>query len=544
MKLTKNSDVQRGGAATGCRRELVVPLGLLFLATLLFRLPPLLNASGMHSDAAIVGLQAKHMLHGEWSAWLWGVRYQGALDPLLIAGMFLIAGQSALTLMLVPLAGYLLVVGMVFDLLRRRLSPWVAAWTTLPIIFTTPAINGVVLYSPRQWCLVLIFAAIWMLDRASSARQPLWRYGAGALLGTLSLYVDLFGLQFLGSVGLFGLLCCADGDAAADRSRRVRACLAGLALGGGLLLWLHLGDLLAGLASASTKVPATTSVAPAVTTASAAAAGPGSPRNLALLLHTCLPGLLGGKVFVPGQGLYPELWRPPVPVRIVQFGAGVLLMLGIGLGPIWLLKRRVPWPLQRLGVLGFVTTVTALVGFLASSNPRDMWSARYLAPIVWMAPFALSPLAFWLGTRSFAAWILPYALVAALGGWVSYGPYVRGALPVRTPEGAGRDLAQLAAVLRQHGVRYAVAQYWLSYRLTFLFDELPIVSPIDPQDDRYPPYRAGFLQAPMTAYIFHPSEPRSQVSDYEPGLRAQPGTVERLEVAGFTVLIHRKAGRQ
>jgi hypothetical protein len=538
MRLMKTNTLE--GATASRRCEFVVPLGVLLLATLLFRLPPLLNASAASSDAMIVGLQAKHMLHGELSPWLWGVRYQGTLDPLLMAAMFRLAGQSALTMMLVPLAGYLLVVGMVFDLLRRRLLPWAAALATLPIIFTPQAINGVVLYAPRQWCMVLVFAAIRVLDGASSVRRPLWHYGVGAFLGTLALYVDLFALQFLGPVGLFGLLCCTDGEAGASRAPRVRACLVGLALGGGLLLALHLGDLEALLAAAPPSVPTAASVAPVVTPPPAAITAPVPASNLTLLLHTCLPWLLGSKVFVPGPGLYPEVWRPPAALRIVQLGGGLLLGLGIALGPLWLLTRRVPWALQRLGVLGFVAAVTALLGFLVSSSPRDMWSARYLAPILWMAPFALSPLAFWLGTRALAAWVLPYALVAALGGWVSYGPYVQGARPARTPEGVGRDQAQLANVLRQHGVHYAVAQYWLSYRLTFLFDEDPIVSPIDPQDDRYPPYRHGFLQAPVAAYIFHPAEPRSRVADYEPALRAQPGTVERLEVAGFTVLIHQR----
>jgi GT2 family glycosyltransferase len=41
-------------------------VGLLVLA-LAFRLPHLVNARGVHSDAAIVGLQAMHMLEGEFS---------------------------------------------------------------------------------------------------------------------------------------------------------------------------------------------------------------------------------------------------------------------------------------------------------------------------------------------------------------------------------------------------------------------------------------------------------------------------------------------
>ena len=42
----------------------------IFVASILFRLPPLINAPGTNSDAAIVGLQSMHILKGEWSWFL------------------------------------------------------------------------------------------------------------------------------------------------------------------------------------------------------------------------------------------------------------------------------------------------------------------------------------------------------------------------------------------------------------------------------------------------------------------------------------------
>src|SRR5215510_2802496 len=52
----------------------------LAVLSVLFRIPPLLNARGVNSDAAVVGLQALHILQGEWSWFLWGAPYQASFD--------------------------------------------------------------------------------------------------------------------------------------------------------------------------------------------------------------------------------------------------------------------------------------------------------------------------------------------------------------------------------------------------------------------------------------------------------------------------------
>ena len=50
----------------------------------------------MNSDAAVVGLQAMHILHGEWSWFLWGAGYQASFDAVLVAAAFAVTGPSAL----------------------------------------------------------------------------------------------------------------------------------------------------------------------------------------------------------------------------------------------------------------------------------------------------------------------------------------------------------------------------------------------------------------------------------------------------------------
>jgi hypothetical protein len=182
-------------------------------------------------------------------------------------------------------------------------------------------------------------------------------------------------------------------------------------------------------------------------------------------------------------------------------------------------------------------SAAALGGFLVSRMPVDIWSTRYLAPIIWFSPFALAPAAALLRTRRFSLALAPYILTAAVGGWVSYGFYVDGPLPRVDPRGAAQEEMEVARVLRERGVTAAAAQYWLAYRLTFLFEERPVIMPLAEHHDRYPPYRTAFDKALRVAYIFHPSEAQEQPEPYEARLRETGARYERLQVADYTLLI-------
>jgi hypothetical protein len=98
------------------------PWLVVLAASILFRLPPLINAPGTNSDAAIVGLQAMHILRGEWSWFLLGSGYQTSVDSLLAAIVFFFTGPSPLALMGSTLAGHILLTWFVFSILRRAFA--------------------------------------------------------------------------------------------------------------------------------------------------------------------------------------------------------------------------------------------------------------------------------------------------------------------------------------------------------------------------------------------------------------------------------------
>ncbi len=500
------------------------PLALCLLAVV-FRVPALLNAAGTNSDAAIVGLQAMHILRGEWSWFLWGTGYQGPVDALLIALVFALVGPSPLALMCVPLVLHLALVYLVWDILRRHL-PWGSSLiATLPIVFTPWAINNVALYPPRQACITLIFLGLWLLESASRSSRPRLRLALGVSLGIFSLYLDLIALQMMVAFGLFALLCSWDARLPRRALGRRMAVMAAAALVSGLLVLLL------------RQAPHREEPSLSLTLARIGA-------NWKLLTTKCLPYLLGAKVYSRVEHLAPQLWQAPWPVRVVQWSGAVIFGAGLAFSLFAIKVRRLPWDVRRLGLLGGVAALSSLGAFLASMSPYDVWAVRYLAPVIWLSPFALAPAAALLRGRLFAAALAPYLIAATLGGWLSYGPYVQGALPVRWARGTAQEEQQLAELLRSKDVKIAAADYWLAYRLSFLFREDPIVVPLDPKQDRYPPYRKAYKSSRHTAFIFHPSEPGANQEQVRAALAQVPGRLESLRVADFEVLLFTLAAQE
>jgi hypothetical protein len=184
-----------------------------------------------------------------------------------------------------------------------------------------------------------------------------------------------------------------------------------------------------------------------------------------------------------------------------------------------------------------------IAGFLGSVMVMDIFSARYLAAIFLMVPFALVPLAVPLGARRFAIVLAPYLVVSAVAGWVGYGPFVAGPLPVHVEPGVTSD-ERVVAALRDRDVRFAEADYWASYRLTFLSREALIVVPTNPAEDRYPPHRAAFESARRVAYLFDPERSREAAGSFRERVIAGDSpfetTFDEISVGGVRALILRR----
>jgi hypothetical protein len=498
------------------RRDLLILAGLV-VATVLFRLPVLTNARDVNSDAALVGLQAMHMLRGEWSWLLWGIGYQSSIDSMISAGAFAIFGASPRVLMAVPIVLHAVIVLLTFLILRKRIDPWLATVCTLPLVFAPVALTWPIVSANRQACIAIFFVSIWLIDGAAESKWPLLRLPLGALMVSILPLVDLFAVLLV--PGALSLLVMSIFDGTHEKRLwmyRALACGVAISIGAcAFLMSRSNGDATTGQAG--------------LTLARVSSNG-------ALLMDTCLPYSLGAKHYRDGDIRYRgTVAPPPMPWAALTSVAGWSLLLAV-VAAGGLSFSKFPWPLRRLGLFGFITTISTLAAFLFSVMPADLWSVRYLGPIFWTAPLALAPLANFLGRRTFTLAIVPWLIVSSISGWRSYqSPF--------TADGLAEE-QQLIEHLKANHIRYAAADYWLAYRLTFVSGEAAIVVPLEPMEDRYGPYRQAFLAEPQTALIFHPRWSRIPQEKYEQSLQSLQElhiSYTTTHVGKFTILLTRRA---
>jgi hypothetical protein len=262
-------------------------------------------------------------------------------------------------------------------------------------------------------------------------------------------------------------------------------------------------------------------------------------HNWKLAMDGCLTWALSAITLAPNKGLERDIWLPTPWFGDVQriIAASFVLLLASAMPLVFL--RRVEWTTKRLGLLSSGACIASLVGFLVSTMPLDIWGTRYLAPLIWMAPFALAPLARLIARQKLALVLAPYLVLAMISGWISYGDYVDGPWPVHDARGLVPQTRNLSSYLRQNSIRYAAAEYWLCYRLAFLLRERPVIVPLY-GDDRHPPYTEGFRNESKVAYIFHPST-NAQPDPVLASLRTRGGQITVNQIDGYTVIIHERA---
>ena len=148
----------------------------------------LLLASGsvsFHSDEAVVGLMARHILQGERPVFFYGQAYMGSLDAWLIAVGFKLLGESVLTIRVVESILYLLVVVAADFAVAWRISGRVIVAAVAALVLAVPNVL-LALYTTATlggYNETLLFGNLILLlgwDVTHEHRRSLWRW---ALLG-------------------------------------------------------------------------------------------------------------------------------------------------------------------------------------------------------------------------------------------------------------------------------------------------------------------------------------------------------------------------
>ncbi len=499
---------------------------LLAVLSYAFRFPALLNADSTNSDAAIVGLQAMHILRGETSPFLWGSGYQTSADSFVAALFFAVLGSAPWVLMVSALSLHVAATVLVFSSLLRHVGKGAAFVLSLLLVLTPSSVHSYALYPPREASLFLALTAFVLVDRAATAgteapstRKALVYLCAGCMFSTAATAADPYamlvaplslGLAVWTAFGVWG------------GKERMRAL--GASVGGALV------GLLPSIA---------------LKTSQGAKNGPMTlsfsmiPHNADLLVRECLPWAMSTKVYFAKHVMDYSPWEPPAWVSAFLLLAALVFAAALGLSLRAALRGGISPESRRLGAAGLFVFPLGIGSFLLSVMVMDHFSMRYLTALTLLSPFALLPLAKRLPPARLLVLLAPFLLSSAIGGWVGFGPFVRGPIPVRMPEIA--DDHALRTLMQEKGLRYGIADYWTAYRLTYLFREEQTFVPTSPREDRYAPYRRAFEQEGRVAYVFDEGRSRENPHDELRELAAGAENVEELHAGKLRVwLISRK----
>jgi hypothetical protein len=432
-----------------------------------------------------------HMLRGELSSFLWGSGYQTSIDSAFAALVFGVFGASARALLMSSLSLHLVLTGLTWSTIARRIDPWRAAIVCWPLVLTSSPLQTYILYPPRQASLTIAVAAIWALDRAADRRAR--ELAAGGALLSIAWFADPYALVLTPSILAFGLACAVDRTGLDATLRRAAALVAGVLVGAVPFAMLRAN-------------PHATGGQLALTASLAVHNG--------RLLWDGLLWTIGARVWSAGDAMTYVPWGGPAVVRALAFAGGTLFLVAIALGGACAFLRRLPWGVRRLAIAGGLALPVTLAGFLVSPMVTDLFSARYLAAIPLLAPFALAPLAHLLRARALTLAMLPSAFACGLAGWLGYGPFLR------DTRGKALDELALAHALEMSGVRYGIADYWVSYRATFLTGERLTIVPANPAEDRYAPYLEQVEASPLVAYVYDPVRSRESSTSMRDRVRA------------------------
>jgi hypothetical protein len=497
------------------------------------------------SDEGMVGLMALHMLHGEWSIFLWGQAYMGSLESMLIAPFLLIFGPHAFSLHLAPLFIGMAAIAMIAVPAAWLISRSAGLIVALLLAVGPPFFDVLGLRAFGGYVETLLFGNLLLLLALLGAypwgRTPRMLISTGLIAG-LAFWTNMLVIPFLCvMVVIFWWQRRAD-----------------LISWRGLLL---VACLLIG-ASPALIYNFTNNAATVTTVLSVAANNPQSahltpwliPANVWQVLTVSLPILLGGSLGgTQSAGFTGAMLMQQAANNPVVYGGDLLLALGavvlvIG-AAIGVIRHRRELRVRvsqttpdratvRLHYEGaLVIIAVCYVAAFSLKSDQIFGVPRYLFPLFSAAPLVVGQVervATWLvarlpdyrstslagakiafsGDRSWMReWLVPSRLTALLFlpvvvwnviGVVVITPFQTAALDHGTWI-AGSDAA-LLRVLQEHHVHTIISDsYWSGFRLSFESGEAVIPLMKNPDGtlgfNRYQPYIARAESDPRPAYL-------------------------------------------
>ena len=518
-------------------RARILQLLVVAALTLAVRLPFLLHGERFFdSDEAVEGLMTRHLLHGEYPIYLWGQQYKGVPEVYLAGLFFAAAGPTVVALKAATLACFMAFVCLQFALVQRLSSARIAWLTTGFLIVGPPSLVLWTLSANAEVVMTLLAGAVLGhgLERWRRTGSLTALTVAGVAIG-FAFWVQQYIVYYLVSLGVVGFLALPEkrararaflAAAAAPRWARVAlhmilaAATVYMLLGavafltGGFdvsitgvpigarnpqKLWrIGAGFLLVYLVARVIRLMATDHARQLRREVAAAGAG---------VLIGYLPALLalqGGGSAPMGrtdiqrlravsaaiaQEVVPIVlgFRSPTTEWLAVSGwFAVLIILTVMVSYAAIRERRMT-PYFHVFLI-----VTPLL-FVFSGSYVDAQSYRYLMPL-----YAAIPVVLAVGVDRVIQWQRVVGAVVLTGLIGMFAAQEAAWYRRLAPD---TKSAAILACLRQSQVRGLFADYWLSYKLTFLSGEAIIVAPSNGVD-RYQPYRT-FVQAQGTVEPCH-----------------------------------------
>lgn len=478
------------------------------------RAPALLHPETTNSDCALVGLQAMHVLRGEFSPLLLGSHYQTSVDAFWAAGFFALLGPSPFALMLSALTLHVVSTLLVYAVLERTIGPARAFLLACLLVFTGAVVHSYALYPPRQAALTLVFMSLFAFVPRSEEPPSRARLAAGGALGAFAIFADPYALVMLPALVVMAALVVRP-RARAGPSRAI-AFLLGAAAGlvPFVLLTRH-PEWKSGEAGLATAV---------------------IPKNLSLLWASCGPWAFGSMVFRPTWIRDYTAWSAPAPLSWLLRAGAATLAAAAFVAPLAALLKSSGGPARRVSLVGATMAWATLTGFLLSVMVMDHFSMRYLVAAILAAPLSMAALAARLSPKALSALLVAPLATGLVGGLAALGPVT--ASPLRWVSLPGHDDEQRAVeALVGDGIRFGVADYWVSYRLTFLARERLVVVPSHRAQDRHLPYRALAEKAPRHAYIVDKYRSDEAAESVHARLRASGAAFERRDFGSIVAFV-------
>jgi 4-amino-4-deoxy-L-arabinose transferase-like glycosyltransferase len=513
--------------AARSRHQLLWAAAMAALAVLV-RLPFLISGKiAFDSDEAVEGLMARHVLHGEFPVFFWGQTFKGVPEVYLSAAAFAAFGSSVVVLKAVTLVLFAIFIAINVVLLDKIAGRWTAVAASLLLILSPPALVFWSLDASAEYVLLMLLGAMFLLalGRWQERDGRLILATIGLVIG-VALWVQQVFVFYLVPAGIIVV-----SNAAAKRIERrhltpvayMLATIAALYLALALVAFLTGGfsigirgvvlsarapqklleiGALVGLLAMLAQVFATTSreairdrfhrswplvlgfvvgyfPALAYSMLVQPARAPTRSANLGKLVEAA-PNILGNVIPILSGFKIATTERLPIPLVAAVPIAATLLAY------VWLNRRRLIAFARMRAAPAMVATeffplfvVLVPLIFLMSGAYLDTQSYRYLIPwyVGLSVACATGCLALALGNRLIATSLLGTILA------------VQGSQQLLWYRKLTPDVASRATVdcLKRNGVRGGFADYWTSYKLTFLSNEDLIIAP-ENGVDRYPAY--------------------------------------------------------